>query len=120
MHYFHFYFLNRYNNNHPFVCFFLADPRHPLGRRERTINLLASLAFGLAATCCVVLWFHVHPERDINQIIFRPFDFEVTVGMLALMLLGGPLHIMFDVGIFLVQVGRFRQFRLQWTLWHTH
>lgn len=98
------YSTQRFSNNHPFLCFFFADPRHPLGKRERTLNLLATLAFGLAATCCVVLWFDNNPNRNFDNVAFPlPFYGDVTVGMLALILFGGPLHVMFDLSLYFVQ-----------------
>jgi len=96
--------LTRFCNNHPFICFCYADPRHPLGKRERIMNLLSSLAFGLAATCCVVLWFHYEEDRDFDNVAFNFFGYyPITVGMLALLLFGGPLHVMFDLGLFFIQ-----------------
>ena len=52
----------------------MADPRHPLGRRERIFNLLSSLAFGLAATCCVILWFYYQGDkRNFDNVAFSVF-----------------------------------------------
>lgn len=95
----------RFGNNHPFLCFWLADPRHPLGTPERVMNLIASLAFGLAATCSVVLWFHYEETRDFNNVAFSVpgTNTNVTVGMLALVLFGGPLHVLFDLSVYFVQ-----------------
>ena len=93
-----------FNNNHPFVCFCCADPRHPLGRRERILNLLSSLAFGLAATCLVVLWFHYEDGRDFNNQAVSIFGYyNVTDGMVVLFLFSGPLHVLFDIGLFFLQ-----------------
>jgi hypothetical protein len=95
----------RFSNNHPFLCFWTADPRHPLGPTERVMNLVASLAFGLSATCCVFLWFHYEEERDFNNVAFTVpgVDKNVTVGMLALIFCGGPLHVVFDLSIYFLQ-----------------
>lgn len=93
-----------FHNNHPFLCFCFADPRHPLGRRERVLNLLSSLAFGLAATCSVVLWFYYEEDRNFDNVAFSCLGYyDVTVGMLALLLFSGPLHVMFDLGLFFLQ-----------------
>jgi hypothetical protein len=95
---------HRFSNNHPFFCFWWADPRHPLGSSERIVNLLASLAFGLAATCLVVLWFFYEDERDFDDVAFSIFGYmDVTVGMLALMLFSGPLHVLFDLSMYFLQ-----------------
>lgn len=69
------------------------------------MNLVASLAFGLAATCCVVLWFHNNRDkRDFNNVAFAvPGLGNVTVGFLALLLFSGPLHVIFDLSIYFVQ-----------------
>ena len=91
-------------NNHPFLCFCFADPRHPLGKPERILNLLSSLAFGLAATCSAVLWFYNEADQDFNSPVFSMFGlFNVTEGMLALLVLGGPSHVLFDIGLFFLQ-----------------
>jgi len=93
-----------YCNNHPFFCFCFADPRHPLDRQARILNLLSSLAFGLAATCSVVLWFYYEEDRDFNNVAFTCFGYyNVTVGMLMLLVFSGPLHVMFDLGLFFIQ-----------------
>lgn len=91
-----------FNNNQTFVCFWLADPRHPLGRRERVINLIASLSFGLAATCSVVLWFYYH-QKNFDRVLFHFFGFKVTTGTLTLLSFSGPFHVAFDLGIYFIQ-----------------
>jgi hypothetical protein len=75
-----------FGNNHVFFCFCFADPRHPFGKGERILNLIASLSFGLAATCCVVLWFHRNGiERDFNYVLVNFFGLiNITSGMAAL------------------------------------
>lgn len=75
-----------------------------MGKPERLLSLLASLGFGLAATCCVILWFHYEPKRNFDNVAFvAPVVGDVTVGMLALTLFGGPLHVIFDLSLFFVQ-----------------
>lgn len=124
--------LHRFCNNHPFICFCYADSRHPLGTIERIINLVSSLAFGLAATCCVVLWFYYHnddPKANVNNnymngdddmtantenedslmqfnhVMFTiPYiNLNVTTGIVTLLIFSGPLHVIFDLGIYFLQ-----------------
>jgi hypothetical protein len=96
-------FFSRFNNNHPFFCFCFADPRHPFGRPERILNLIASLAFGLAATCCVVLYFHNSTEHHFDDVAFSVLGYvNVSIGALTLLLFSGPLHVAFDLSIFFV------------------
>lgn len=66
---------------------------------------MASLAFGLAATCSVVLWFHYEENRNFDNTAFTvPLtQFRVSVGMLALLLFSGPLHVIFDLSIYFLQ-----------------
>jgi hypothetical protein len=75
-----------FRNNHIMFSFCYADPRHPFGKRERVLNLISSLAFGLAATCCVVLWFHYHQEpNSFNHVRLALFDtVSITNGMIVL------------------------------------
>lgn len=97
-------------NNHPFFGLTkLADHRHPFGLRERLVNLIASLAFGLAATSSVVLWFY-YKQRNMNETYFEMgssgedwYHVDVTQGMVALLFVGGPLHVLFDFGIWFLQ-----------------
>jgi len=91
-----------FNNNHPFFCFCFADSRHPLGKRERVMNLLATVAFGLAATCGVVLWFH-YEERDFNATLVNLYGFDISIGMVVLFIFAGPVHVAFDLSMFFVQ-----------------
>jgi hypothetical protein len=94
----------RFSNNHPIICFWSADPRHPLGVGERILNLTSSLAFGLAATCSVVLWFQYNEKRNFDNVAFSLFGYQdITVGMLALLLFSGPLHVIFDLSIYFLQ-----------------
>lgn len=72
-------------NNHPFFCFCYADKRHPFGRTERVLNLISSLAFGLAATCCVVLWYHYHRTViTFNTPLFTVMGYDIQAGMVTL------------------------------------
>jgi hypothetical protein len=75
-----------FRNNHIMFSFCYADPRHPFGKRERVINLISSLAFGLAATCCVVLYFHYHASPNaFNKVWVSLFDtINVSTGMVVL------------------------------------
>lgn len=93
-----------FSNNHPFLCFCLADTaRHPLGFRERILNLLSSLAFGLCATCGVVLWFYYREDWEFDAPFLSWYGLDLTYGVLFLFLFGGPLHVAFDLGFFFLQ-----------------
>jgi hypothetical protein len=96
------------------------------------------LAFGLAATCCVFLWFHYHNHPRTNNygnninnnnnniqadddaftnsskedsfmqfhhVMFTvPYiNFNVTTGVVTLLIFSGPLHVLFDLGIYFLQ-----------------
>lgn len=92
-----------FSNNHPFLCFCLADSRHPLGTRERVMNLLSSLAFGLCATCGVVLGFYYKEGWEFDAVFVSWYGLDITYGVLFLFLFGGPFHVAFDLGFFFLQ-----------------
>lgn len=86
---------------------------------------MASLAFGLAATCSVVLWFHYEENRTFDNLAFTIplLRYDVSVGMLALLLFSGPLHVVFDLSIYFLQAcppcrvnGLFEQYNFP--AWH--
>ena len=89
-------------NNHPFLCFCMANPLHPFGKRERIVNLAASLAFGLAAASGVVLYYFYENE-DMNEVVFSAYGFDISQGMISLMIIGGPIHVAFDLGVWFLQ-----------------
>ena len=91
-----------FENNHPMVAFWRAHALHPLGQKERIVNLLSSLAFGLAATCGVVLWFF-YEDKNFDRAIFNLFGLNVSVGMVTLLVFSGPLHVLFDLSVFFLQ-----------------
>ena len=90
-------------NNHIMLSFCLANPLHPFGRKERILNLLASLAFGLTATCLVVLWYHNKPNVDMDQQVVGYKSAVVTHGMINLAFFGGFCNVLFDFAIWFLQ-----------------
>lgn len=95
-----------FGNNHPIFCFTMADPRHPFGYKERCVNLVASLAFGLAATSMVMLYFF-YEGLDMTKSLYTVQvwgkEANVSHGLVALLVIGGFGHVMFDLGIWFVQ-----------------
>ena len=94
-------------NNHIILSFCLAHPLHPFGKRERVINLMASLAFGLIATCCVVLYYFF-TERDMNKTViyfdfFGLFPISISSGMIFLGIFGGMCNVFWDFGVWFLQ-----------------
>lgn len=90
-------------NNHPIFSFCLADPLHPFGRKERILNLVASLAFGLAATCLVVLYFHNHDSVAMEDALISLGPLRISNGMFCLAFYGGFCNVLFDFGIWFLQ-----------------
>jgi hypothetical protein len=92
------------SNNHILLSFFLAHPLHPFGRKERILNLVASLSFGLAATSSIALWyFHHQGDESITYIsIFGLF--KVTQGLIVSAFFGGFCNVLFDFFIWYLQV----------------
>jgi len=86
---------------------------------QRVVMLIGSVAFGLAATCMVYLWF-VQTGRDMNEEAFSVSigdnvmgnststvstsyrEVSVTHGMIVLWTVGSALHTMFDMTIWRV------------------
>lgn len=95
-------------NNHPLLGVFFHHKKHPLRKGHRLYILLASVAFGLAATNCVYLYYAINNEEmdkviieitlDGHPLNFRKIEaLEVTYGMVALWTFGGALHSAFDI-----------------------
>jgi|AntRauTorckE5430_2_1112549.scaffolds.fasta_scaffold07268_2 hypothetical protein len=95
-------------NNHPFIGLFFHHKKHPLRVGHRLYILLSSVAFGLAATNCVYLYYANHDEEmdktlvnialDGHALNFKKIEaLEVTYGMIALWTFGGALHTVFDI-----------------------
>jgi hypothetical protein len=91
-------------NNHIILSFFLAHPLHPFGRKERLLNLVASLSFGLAATSSVVLWYYYN-QKAMNENIFTLFGvLKISHGMITTAVFGGLCNVFFDFFIWFLQV----------------
>jgi len=104
-------------NNHPFFGICCHHPLHPLRLGQRIICLIGSIAFGLAATNSVYLYYTYH-NKDMNEVLFRIYlesnstlsdddissvrSWEVTHGMVALWTFGGLMHSVFDLTIWYV------------------
>jgi hypothetical protein len=96
-------------NNHPLFGIFFYHRLHPLKWGHRLYILLASTAFGLAATNCVYLYYVKHDDEmdkvlieiglDESSILnFKHIEaLEVTYGMASLWTFGGVLHSIFDI-----------------------
>jgi hypothetical protein len=91
-------------NNHIWLGFCFAHHLHPFGRRERILNLVASLAFGLAATSGLYLWYFNHEEQEDIAYISVFGMFNVTQGLVASAFFGGFCNTIFDFGIWILQV----------------
>mmetsp|Transcript_18970 Transcript_18970/g.28126 ORF Transcript_18970/g.28126 Transcript_18970/m.28126 type:complete len:320 (-) Transcript_18970:7-966(-) len=90
-------------NNHLILAFWMADPLHPFSLKERVLNLLASLAFGLAATSSVALWYFYN-EKDMSEIIVPlPFGFGISHGMFTTGFFGGFVNVLWDFSIWFLQ-----------------
>lgn len=97
-------------NNHLILGICFHHKLHPLKAPHRLYILLASVAFGLAATNCVYLYYAFHDE-EMDKVLIQisldetPLNFqklealEVTYGMVALWTFGGALHSIFDIGM---------------------
>uniref|UniRef100_A0A7S4NAV5 Uncharacterized protein n=1 Tax=Odontella aurita TaxID=265563 RepID=A0A7S4NAV5_9STRA len=99
-------------NNHPLLGICCHHKLHPLGLGQRLICLIGSIAFGLAATNFVFLYYSLNEEADMNKTLFkvelmsnttdsspRLKSFEVTEHMFALWTFGGVVHSAFDLTI---------------------
>lgn len=91
------------SNNHILASFCFAHPLHPFSRKERIMNLVASLSFGLAATSMVMLWYYYN-ARDMDQSVVAAFGLSVSHGMLATAVFGGLCNVLFDFTIWFLQV----------------
>lgn len=99
-------------NNHPLLGICCHHRFHPLRLGQRLICLVGSIAFGLAATNFVFLYYSFNKEEDMNKTLFkfeffsnstdidpRLQSFEVTEHMFALWTFGGVIHSAFDLTI---------------------
>jgi hypothetical protein len=121
-------------NNHPVLGMFCHHRLHPIRIGTRVVCLIGSIAFGLAATNFVFLYyayrheslddvaFTLHFENNTTLVEKKEATFVVTHGMITLWTVGGALHSIFDLTIwymsacacclpggFLSACGRFRK-----------
>eukprot|EP00545_Synedropsis_sp_CCMP1620_P001019 CAMPEP_0119005200 /NCGR_PEP_ID=MMETSP1176-20130426/1580_1 /TAXON_ID=265551 /ORGANISM="Synedropsis recta cf, Strain CCMP1620" /LENGTH=312 /DNA_ID=CAMNT_0006956977 /DNA_START=112 /DNA_END=1050 /DNA_ORIENTATION=- len=91
-------------NNHILLSFFLSHPLHPFGRKERALNLVASLSFGLAATSSVTLWYYYN-DKAMNETVISLFGaINISHGMITTAIFGGLCNVFFDFFIWFLQV----------------
>ena len=96
-------------NNHPLLGICCHHRLHPLRLGQRCVILIGSIAFGLAATNTVYLYY-IYKDTDMNEALLRIYleggnhlnrgdlkQFEITYGMISLWTFGGILHSLFDV-----------------------
>mmetsp|Transcript_2359 Transcript_2359/g.3304 ORF Transcript_2359/g.3304 Transcript_2359/m.3304 type:complete len:367 (-) Transcript_2359:98-1198(-) len=101
-------------NNHPLFSIFCHHKLHPLRVGHRIVCLIGSIAFGLAATNFIYLYYAYH-NADMNEVIFKVYlessetlslnqlrTYEITHGMVALWTCGGLLHSVFDISIWFI------------------
>jgi hypothetical protein len=89
-------------NNHPILGFKFAHPNHPFGFMQRLVNLVASIAFGLAATSIVVLWYY-YKGKDMSKVAFTVYKYDMCAGNLSLLVFATGLHVVFDLSIWYIQ-----------------
>ena len=89
-------------NNHPLFGFRCAHEYHPFGLQQRLINLIASIAFGLAATSMVVLWYY-YEEKDMGEVALTLLGYSLTKGNMSLLFFGSGLHVLFDLSLWYMQ-----------------
>jgi hypothetical protein len=96
-------------NNHPLFGICCHHRLHPLRKGHRIILLIASIAFGLAATNIVYL-LHIHYGKDMDDVLIRIYlendtnvdasdlsQIEITYGALSLWTFGSVAHSIFDL-----------------------
>jgi len=89
------------SNTHLVFGIFYHHPLHPVGKRERLVILLGSVAIGLLLTNLIYLWF-VHNEFGMDDTVlsFGPNGtLDVTKLMITLWTLGSFVHTCFDLSI---------------------
>ena len=89
-------------NNHPLFGLRCAHEYHPFGLQQRLINLVASIAFGLAATSTVVLWYY-YEDKDMSEVALTLLGHSLTKGNMSLLLFGSGLHVLFDLSLWYIQ-----------------
>lgn len=103
-------------NNHPFFGICCHHKLHPVKFGARIFILIGSMAFGLAVTNFIVLYFLQNPNQEsINffkvslqtNITLGTVDSEmnevtVSTGQIFLWTVGGALHSMFDLSVWYI------------------
>lgn len=102
-----------FGNNHPFFGICCHHKLHPVKFRERIFILIGSIAFGLAITNMVVIWFLYYSDEDFDGAAFTISfnanltlgsnrtltvdDVSVSNGQIFLWTVGSMLHSCFDL-----------------------
>lgn len=98
-------------NNHPLFGICCHNRLSPVGFRQRICVLIGSIAFGLALTNFIVLYFLNNPSQNAALQPFFKVSFNVTVGeeqgnglsvssgQVFLWVVGGAFHSAFDLSI---------------------
>ena len=106
-------------NNHPFFGICCHNKLSPVGYRERIFILLGSMAFGLAVTNFVVLYFLENTQEGVTQRFFKVSltanitvggegsdaelnEVSVSTGQIFLWTVGSGLHSMFDLTVWYI------------------
>lgn len=96
-------------NTHPLFSICFHHPMHPIGRFQRIIILVGSIAFGLAITNCVYLGFlqseqagtavnYIYEQAGkLSEAISQRTSIEVEQSLLFLWTVGSFLHSTFDL-----------------------
>jgi len=104
-------YIQYFANNHPLFGICCHNKLSPVGFRQRIIVLIGSMAFGLALTNFIVLYFLNNPSQDAVIQPFFKVSFNVTVGegeangvsvssgQVFLWVVGGAFHSAFDLSV---------------------
>lgn len=106
-------YIQYFCNNHPFFGICCHNKLSPVGFRQRIFGLIGSMAFGLALTNFIVLYFLNNPSQNSVLQPFFHVSFNVTVGQddaeengiqvssgqVFLWVVGSALHSAFDLSI---------------------
>mmetsp|Transcript_2962 Transcript_2962/g.8616 ORF Transcript_2962/g.8616 Transcript_2962/m.8616 type:complete len:278 (-) Transcript_2962:1250-2083(-) len=65
-------------NNHTLLSFCCSHRLHPLTMQDRVFLLVGSMAFGLAATSGVYIWFYIWGRESLDLVVV-----EIPIGLVA-------------------------------------
>ena len=65
-------------NNHTLLSFCCSHRLHPLTMQDRVFLLVGSMAFGLAATSAVYIWFYIWGRESIDLVVV-----DIPIGLVA-------------------------------------